>query len=66
MAVAGTAQVKVVAKVYSGQEADAIIAQAQGYKRIVWEILNGNADTDPAAFVSTCKRISGEQSLVGA
>ena len=66
MAEAGTAQANIVAKVYSGDEADTIVAQAKGYKRIVWEILNGNADTDPAAFVSTCKRISGQQAQVGA
>jgi hypothetical protein len=62
----GSAKVSVVVKAYGGEEADALLAQAEGYKRIVWEILNGNADRDPARFLGTCKRISGEQSEQGA
>jgi hypothetical protein len=66
MAAVGTAHVNVVAKVYSGKEADAIVAQAKGYKRIVWEILNGKADEDPRAFLTHCKHVCQEQSEKGA
>lgn len=58
--------VNLVVKTYRGKEADAILAQAEGYKRIIWEILNGNADADPATFLATCKVISQRQSEKGA
>jgi hypothetical protein len=56
----------VITKMHAGKEADTILAQAEGYKRMVWEILNGNADREPRAFLQTCKRICQEQSEKGA
>lgn len=56
----------VIFKTYSGKEAETILAKAEGYMRMQWEILNGNADRDPAAFLATCKHIGLEQANKGA
>ncbi len=61
-----TANGTVIVKAYSGKEADTILAQAEGYKRIMLEILNGSADREHRVFLQSCKVISGEQSEKGA
>jgi|GEM_PF-3820068 len=61
-----TAKCNVILKTYSGNEADTLLAQAEGYRRICKEILIGNADADPSAFFSTCKHISQQQAEKGA
>lgn len=43
-----------------------IRAQAEGYKRIIWPILRGEADDDPQKYLSTVKSICQEQSEKGA
>lgn len=45
---------------------ETLSAQAEGYRRIVMEILNGNADRDPAAFLQSAKIISQQQAEKGA
>lgn len=60
------AKVNVIVKSYAGKEADTILAQSEGYKRIVWEILSGNADAEPEFFMSTVKSIIQQQSEKGA
>lgn len=68
MASAGSVEVtvNVVGERHIGKDADRVLAQAEGYRRMVWEMLNGNADRDPIAFKRTCARICQEQSEKGA
>lgn len=66
MARAGEITVPVVAAVYRGDEAKTLLAQAQGYKQIVWLILTGVADRDPAEFISQCKAIGQRAAEDGA
>ena len=61
-----TPTVTVIVKTYGGREAETILAQAEGYRRISWEILNGNADRDPLSFLADCKHISQQQAEKGA
>lgn len=41
-------------------------AQAEGYRRIMFLILTGEADRDPGSFLGKVKTISQEQSEKGA
>jgi hypothetical protein len=43
-----------------------VLAQAEGYRRIITAILRGDADKDPQAFISEVKAISQEQAEKGA
>ena len=60
------ARTNIIFRKYTGAEADTILAQAEGYRRIVWEVLRGAADRDPQEFLATVKRISQEQAEKGA
>lgn len=57
-------EVKVIIKTISGAEADTVLAQARGFRRL--SQLVGLADSDPAAFVQEWKRINLEAVNEGA
>ena len=61
-----TGTAKVIVNTYSGKEARTILAQARGYREIVWLMLNGTADRDPDEFIQQCKVISQRQAEEGA
>lgn len=46
--------------------ANTLSAQAEGYRRMMLEILNGNADADPEEFLYSCKVIGQQQAEKGA
>lgn len=56
----------VIVKTYGGAEADTILAQAEGYRLIMWEVMRGEADRDPVAFRQAIKIISQKQAEKGA
>ena len=61
-----TVEVPIIVKTYVGPEARTILAQAEGYRRIQMEILQGHADRDPENFLATCKIIGQQQAEKGA
>jgi hypothetical protein len=57
---------KVIVQTYSGKEAETILAQSRGYKRIAWLMLTGLADSDPQEFVQRVRQITFEEAQNGA
>lgn len=62
----GTADLKVIIKTITGKEAETILAQAEGYRRMSALLLDGTADRNAAQFIANCKGINREQSEKGA
>lgn len=47
-------------------ETNTILAQAEGYRLMLYKILSGDADRDPKEFLSRCKSIASLQAEKGA
>lgn len=57
---------KVIVQTFSGKEAETILAQSAGYKRIAWMVLRGDHDRDPEGFINEVRRVMFEQAQEGA
>jgi hypothetical protein len=57
---------KVIVTTYAGKEAQTILAQATGYKRIAWMVLRGDHDRDPDKFIRDVRQVMFEQAQEGA
>lgn len=61
-----TGEAKIIIRTISGKEAETVLAQAQGFRLMSWEMLNGTADRDPREFVARCKAINQRMCEEGA
>jgi hypothetical protein len=66
MTPASAGKATVIVHTLSGEEAKTTLAQAHGYRRIAWLMLNGTADRDPEQFVREVRHIMFEQAQEGA